>query len=348
MTEARGERDGSVGRRLSAACVSLFAFALAQDARSEPLADFYRGKTVHVLIGVNVGGGYDQEARLIAQFLGRHIPGNPNVVPENMVGAGGITMANYLYKVAPEDGTYLGMIPNTLIALQAVHGRGVQYDAGKFIWLGTADTSPITLSVWHTHGVSSWNQLKTRPITVAASAKGAITYTFPYLANALIGTKLKIVAGYQGTSEMTMAMERGEIDSVVNSWSSWKSIKPDWVKDRSFDVVLQGEPKSNELSKVPSLNDLVTSTDGKQLIELVLGGDSLGKPMAITPGAPSDRVAALKNAYALTLRDPDFLKSARAARMEINPVFGDVIKSRVTQILATPDAVAEKARDLID
>lgn len=345
-----GRQVGSIGcaRRAHIAGTGLVLACLVSGARADPVADFYRDKTVHVLIGVNVGGGYDQEARLIAQFLGRHIPGQPKVVPENMVGAGGISMANYLYNVAPKDGTYLGMVPNTLIALQAVHGKGVQYDAGKFVWLGTADTSPITLSVWHTHDVSSWTELKDRTVTVAASAPGAITYTFPYLANALLGTKLKIVTGYQGTSQMTLAMEQGEIDSVVNSWSSWKSIKPMWIKDKSFDVVLQGEPKSDELAGIPAIGDLLTSEHDKQLVELVLGGDSLGKPIAATPGVPSDRAATLKRAYELTVRDPDFLSAAAAQRMEINPVFGDTIAQRVIQILSTPGDIADQARNLID
>jgi tripartite-type tricarboxylate transporter receptor subunit TctC len=157
-------------------CLALLA---ASSAQADSVADFYKGKTISVLIGVNVGGGYDFEARLLARFMRAHIPGNPVLVPQNLIGAGGIKMANYLYSIAPQDGTAIGMFPNTLIAAQAVGTEGVQYDANRFSWIGSITTSPVTLAVWHTAGVASIADARTREIVVAASNKGAITYTFP-------------------------------------------------------------------------------------------------------------------------------------------------------------------------
>jgi tripartite-type tricarboxylate transporter receptor subunit TctC len=321
---------------------------LATPARADSVEDFYRGKTVDVFIGVNVGGGYDLEARLIAQFMGRHLPGHPTFVPQNMVGAGGISMANYLYSVAPKDGTSLGMFPNTLIALQAVGGAGVRYDANQFVWLGTLSTSPITLVAWHSVGVKDIADIRAKKITVAASAHGAITYTFPYLANVTLGTNLDIVTGYQGTSQMNLAMQRGEVDAVVNSWSSWKSIDPEWVEDKDIVVLLQGNPKAPDLPGVPSISELVTNPDDKALVDFVLGGDELDKPLGLTPGVPADRVNAMRAAYAATLADPDFLAAAAQARVEIAPVFGDRLQALVARILATPKRITDKAKAIIE
>ena len=174
-------------------------------AHAESVADFYRGRTINVLIGVNVGGGYDFEARLLARFMRAHIPGNPLLVPQNVIGAGGIKMANYLYSIAAQDGTAVGMFPSTLVAAQAVGTDGVQYDANKFAWLGSVTTSPVTLAVWRDSPVQSLGDARKQEVVVAASNKGAITYTFPHMLNELLGTKFKIVSGYQGNSTMTVA-----------------------------------------------------------------------------------------------------------------------------------------------
>jgi tripartite-type tricarboxylate transporter receptor subunit TctC len=206
----------------------------ASGVRADGVADFYRGKTISVLIGVNVGGGYDFEARLLARFMRAHIPGNPVLVPQNMIGAGGIKMANYLYSIAPQDGSAIGMFPQTLVAAQAVGTEGVQYDANKFAWLGSITTSPVTLAVWHTAGVQTLEDARRNEIVVAASNKGAITYTFPHMLNELLGTRFKIVSGYQGNGTMTIAMERGEVQgSPIPGTAGNRSIRPGCMTRRS-------------------------------------------------------------------------------------------------------------------
>ena len=231
--------------------------------RAESVADFYRGKTINVLIGVNVGGGYDFEARLLARFMRAHIPGNPLLVAQNMIGAGGIKMANYLYSIAAQDGTAIGMFPSTLVAAQAVGTDGVQYDANKFAWLGSITTSPVTLAVWRESGVRSLDDARKREVVVAASNKGAITYTFPRMLNEFLGTKFKIVSGYQGNSTMTVAMERGEVQGVTNSWDSWKSFNPAWVQEKKIRILVQDEPKAKDLADLPSLQELARNTDDR-------------------------------------------------------------------------------------
>jgi tripartite-type tricarboxylate transporter receptor subunit TctC len=331
-------------RRLLALTV---AFIAAAPARADSVADFYRGKTINVLIGVNVGGGYDFEARLLARFMRAHIPGNPLLVPQNMIGAGGIKMANYLYSIAPQDGTAIGMFPSTLVAAQAVGTEGVQYDANKFSWLGSITTSPVTLAVWHAAGVQSLDDARKREIVVAASTKGAITYTFPRMLNEFLGTRLKIVSGYQGNGTMMIAMERGEVEGVTNSWDSWQAFNPAWVQDKKIRVLVQTEPKAKDLADVPSVQELARSDSDRQIMALIVSGDALGKPMAAAPNVPPERVQALRAAFDATITDPAFIEAAVAARVEINPVSGLTLQSTVAKVLATPKGLAERAKTII-
>ena len=309
-------------------------------------ANFYRGKTINVYIGVNVGGGYDFEARLLARFMKAHIPGNPTLVPQNIVGAGGMKMTNYLYSLAARDGTAIGMVPDTMIAAQAVGIDGAQFDGNKFSWIGTIGTSPQTLDVWHTANVHTIQEAQQKRLLVAASNPGAATYIFPRMLNELIGTKLKIVAGYQGNSTMIVAMERGEVDAVSNSWDSWKSLNPDWIRDKKIEILIQTEPKAPDLH-VPSVEDLAKNDDDRKVIELVTSGDSLGKPLATPPGVPAARVKALRDAFDATLTDPAFLAAANAARLTIAPVHGVELQERVGRILATPKSLIPRARSII-
>jgi len=315
-------------------------------ARADAVADFYRGKTINVFIGVNVGGGYDFEARLLARFMRAHIPGNPLLVPQNMVGAGGIKMANYLYSIAPQDGTAIGMFPNTLIAVQAVGTEGVQYDANRFSWIGSMSMSPLTLTVWHSSRVRTIEEARQKELVVAASNKGAITYSFPRMLNEFLGTRLKIVSGYQGNSTMTIAMERGEVDGVTNSWDSWKSLNPAWLKEKKINLLVQTEPKSKELD-IPSVQELARSEDDRKVIQLIVSGDALGKPVATAPNVPAERVKALRDAFDATLKDPAFIEAAAAARIEINPIHGVQLQATAEKVLATPRALAERAKSII-
>jgi tripartite-type tricarboxylate transporter receptor subunit TctC len=323
------------------------ALLIATPARADSVADFYRGKTINVLIGVNVGGGYDFEARLLARFMRAHIPGNPVLVPQNMIGAGGIKMANYLYSIAAQDGTAIGMFPSTLVAAQAVGTEGVQYDANRFSWLGSITTSPVTLAVWHAAGVRSLDDARKREIVVAASNKGAITYTFPRMLNEFLGTRLKIVSGYQGNGTMTIAMERGEVEGVTNSWDSWKSFNPAWVQDKKIRVLVQTEPKAKDLADVPSVQELARGDSDRQIMALIVSGDALGKPMAASPNVPAERVQALRTAFDATINDAAFIEAAVAARIEINPVSGLTLQSAVARVLATPKSLAERAKAII-
>ncbi len=315
-------------------------------AEADAVADFYRGKTVNVLIGVGVGGEYDLQARLVARHIGKHIPGNPTVVAQNMTGAGGLRMINYLYNVAAKDGTYIGMIANAFPAMQAVGAAGVQFDAGKMQWLGTIAPVNETLAVWHTTGVKSIEDARKRETVAGASARGAITFIYPQMMNELLGTKFKIVTGYPGGNEINLAMERGEVEARNNTWSSWKATKAAWLKEKKIVVIAQAGPRAPDLD-APSVEDAARNPQERQLIELVVSGTQLGRPLA-TNAAPPERVAALRAAYAATMKDPEFLAEAKTLNFEVTPVLGEAMQRIVEKVLATPKPIAAKAKGLME
>jgi len=315
-------------------------------AQAQTVAEFYRGKTVNVYIGVGVGGEYDIQARLVARHIGKHIPGNPTVVPQNMTGAGGLKMTNYLYNVAPKDGTAIGMIANAFPALQAVGIAGVQFDAAKMQWLGSIAPAVETMAVWHTTGIKTIEDARKRETVAGASARGAITFFYPAMMNEYLGTKFKIVTGYPGGNQINLAMERGEVEARNNTWSSWKATKADWLKDKKIAVIAQAGPRAPDLD-APSVEDAARTPEDRLLIELVVSGTQLGRPLA-TNAAPADRVAALRSAFAATMKDPEFLAEAQALNFEVDPVLGEKMQTIVEKVLATPKEVATKAKGLLE
>ena len=321
--------------------------AAPMPARAQAVADFYRGKTVNVLIGVGVGGEYDLQARLVARHLGKHIPGNPTVVPQNMTGAGGIKMANYLFAQAARDGTSIGMLGNNFAATQAVGGQGVQFDVARFRWLGTIAPVVETLAVWHAAGIKTIDDARKKEIVAGASGKGAITFIYPSMMNEFLGTRFKIVTGYAGGNEINLAMERGEVEARNNTWSSWKATKAAWLKDKKIAVIAQAGPRAADLD-VPSVEGLARTPDDRKLIELVVSGTRLGRPMATTPDVPEERLAALRAAYRATMADPAFRAEAESLNFEVAPVYGEDLQRIVGEVMSTPKALAARAKHLLE
>jgi tripartite-type tricarboxylate transporter receptor subunit TctC len=328
---------------------ALVSAALAATAHAQSVSDFYKGKKVDVFIGVGVGGEYDQHARLSARWIGSHIPGNPTVVPQNMTGAGGLKMANYLYAVAPKDGTAIGMIANNFPMLQAVDGKGVQFDANKFFWIGSISPTVETMTMWHTANVNSVDDAKKREVVVGASGRGAITYVYPAVMNAFLGTKFKIVTGYEGGNAINLAMEKGEVEGRNNTWSSWKSTRPDWLRDGTIKIIAWAGPKPKDMpDAIPALSSLAANDEDRQIIELAVSGAHLGRPLATTPGVPAERVKALRDAFDATMKDPGFLKDAAQMKIEVDPVRGEDMQAIVAKVLATPKPLAMKAKEIVE
>jgi tripartite-type tricarboxylate transporter receptor subunit TctC len=314
---------------------------------ADPVVDFYHGKTVNVLIGVGAGGEYDTVARLVARYIGRYIPGHPALVPQNMTGASGLKLMNYLATLAPRDGTYVGMISEGLPSLQAVGMDGVQFDAGSFNWLGAIAPIDESMTVWHTTGVTTVEGARSREIITGATAHGSITYTFPALMNELFGTRFKLVTGYTGGTQINLAMERGEVEARNNTWSSWKATRPDWVRDHKISIIAQSGPRPADLD-APLVADLATSDADRRLIDLVLSGCALGRPLTITPGVPPERVAALRAAFDATMKDADFLADAKSLNFDVDPISGADMQRTVERILATPSDVTARAKHLLE
>jgi len=331
----------------AAICLSLALAANAPAAHAQAVADFYRGKTVNMLIGGPPGGEYDLHARHVARHIGRHIPGNPNVVTQNIAGAAGIKMANYLYQQAPRDGTYLAVIHNALPASQVVGIEGIGFDAAKFRWLGTIAPGAETLAVWHTAGVATIDGARQRQIIVGAAARSGILYTFPVMMNEFFGTKFKIVTGYAGGNQINFAMERGEVEARNNTWSSWKTIKPAWLAEKKIAIIAQIGPRTAGLD-APSLEELAKNPAERAVIELIASAAHLGRPIALNPGVPEERVAALRAAFLATMADPSFRADAAALNFEVAPVDGASMQRFVEQLMRTPTNVAVRARQLME
>jgi tripartite-type tricarboxylate transporter receptor subunit TctC len=346
--DATMQRSSTAFRWPAFACgLALAALALAPEVRAQTVADFYRGKTVNMLIGVPPGGEYDLHARLIARHIGRHIPGNSNVVAQNMVGATGIKMANFLYQQAPRDGTYIGVIQNALPASQAVGLEGIGFDAAKFRWLGTIAPGAETLAVWHTTGVKTIEDARKRDIIIGATARSGIVYTFPAMMNEFFGTKFKIVTGYAGGNQMNLAMERGEIEARNNTWSSWKTTKPAWLAEKKIAVIAQVGPRAVDLD-APLLEDLAKDADERAVIEVIASAAHLGRPVTLNPGVPEERVAAMRAAFMDTMKDPAFLADAAALNFEVAPFDGPSMQRFVEKLMQTPNEIAARSRHLME
>ena len=259
--------------------------ATALPAQADAVADFYRGKQISLVIGTSAGNDYDYRGRLIARHMGRHIPGEPTIVPRNMPGAGGINAANWLATIAPRDGTTLHMIMTNMMAAQAVGTHGVQFDTRKFRWVGNTTSSPNVTNSWYTTGVTNIEQAKTRELILGAPA-GTAGVTYGTVMNALAGTKFKIVTGYPGGNEVNLAMERGEVEGRgSNSWASWKSTKPDWLAQKKIIMLVQvGLKRDPDLPDVPLLLELVSNDLDRKVMTFLSAETAISRALVTTPG----------------------------------------------------------------
>ena len=335
--------------RLLAAFGGIAAIALtAPSALGQTPEEFFKGKTVTVYIGFGPGGTYDLFGRMVARHIGKHAPGAPNFVPQNMTGAGGAKMAAYLAEVAPKDGTNIGMIANNFPAMQAAGLDVIRFDLGKFQWIGSISPTVETMTVTKAAGVNSIEEATRKEVIVGATGKGAITYSFPAMLNEFLGTKFKIVPGYPGGNQINLAMERGEVQARNNTWSSWKVTKPDWIKNGDIKILAYAGPAPKDLPGVPNVVDLVKSADDKRTVELIVSGTMLGRPLAFAGDVPADRVAAIRAAFVQTMKDPEFLGEADKLKIEVDPVSGEDMQKVVANVLATPKNLAARARTIIE
>lgn len=326
---------------------ALLVAAIPAAAAAEPVADFFRGKTVSVVIGTSAGNDYDFRGRLLARFLGRHIPGEPQVVPRNMPGGGGVVAANWLATVAPRDGTTLHMIMSNMMSAQAMGAQGVSFDTRKFRWIGNTTSSPNVVNAWYTTGITRIEQTRERELVVGAPV-GTAGVLYATALNKVAGTRLKIVTGYPGGGEVNIAMERGEVSGRgSNSWAAWKSTKPEWVADKKLNVLVQvGLERHPELPDVPLLLELATSDLDRRVLTFISADTAIARAMVTTEGVPPERLEALRRAFDATMKDAELRTEAERSKMDISPSTGEVSQKIADAIVDTPADVIARAREL--
>ena len=334
---------------LRALALAAVVAAPVSTGRAQSVAEFYKGKTVDVYIGYSVGGAYDVYARVLARHMGKHIPGNPSLVPKNMEGAGSLRLANWLYTVAPKDGTAFGIIGRG-IPFDPLLGRtGAQFEATKFSWIGSANDEVSICVAWHTTGVDRLDDLKTREMIVGGTAGSADTDQFPRIVNGVLGTKMKVISGYPGGAEINLAMERGEVQGRCGwSWSSVVATHPAWVKDKKIKILAQlSLAKHPDLPDVPLIMEFAKTEEEKQILRVIFARQVMGRPFLGPPGIPADRLAALRKAFMDTMKDPEFLAEAKKSELEITPVSGEEIQKLVEDVYRTPKEIADKAAAMV-
>ena len=312
-------------------------------------SDFYKGKNVDIYIGYSVGGAYDLYARFLARHMGKHIPGNPNVVPKNMEGAGSLRLANWLYNVAPKDGTAFGIIGRGTGFDPLLGNKAAQFDATKYTWIGSANNEVSICVAWHTSPVKKFDDLLTHELIVGGTSSSADTDQFPRITNGVLGTKMKVVTGYPGGNEIGLAMERGEVHGRCGwSWSSVKSTHQKWLDDKKFNILVQlALEKHSDLPQVPLIVDLAKTDEQRQILHLIFARQVMGRPFAAPPNVPPARAKALRDAFMATMQDKDFLADAAKAQMEITPVPGEEIQKLVTTIYGVAPEIAKKTSAML-
>jgi len=326
-------------------CIALFALP----ARAQTVEEFYKGKVVNVVIGFSVGGGYDLYARHLARHIGKHIPGYPNVVSQNMPGAGSLKAANYIYTAAPKDGTYFGTFARTT-GINPLLDSGAKFDSREFSWLGSVTDDVSTCVTWHTSPVKTWNDFITKPVTLGGQGPSSEPDIFARLYKNVFGAPIKLVPGYPGTNEITLAMERGEVDGLCGlSWSTIKTRHAQWLKEKKITLIVQAafkkEPEMD--ASVPLVMDMTQDKEKLQILKLILAAQQMARPFAAPPGIPADRKAALAKAFDDTMKDPEYLADAKKLDIDVNPVSGKNLDMLLAELYATPKDVVKKAGEAI-
>jgi len=327
-------------RAIATTVALALGLALAAPARADSVEDFYRGRTITILVGFSAGGGYDLYARLLGRHIGRHIPGNPSVTVQNMPGAGSLKATQNVYGVAPKDGLTLatvsrGMLTDPLLG-------AANFDPARLTWLGSITSETSVCATWKTSAVKTWDDMLQREFSLGSNALGDDTANFALIIRNVFGAKMKLVTGYPGGNDVNLAMERGEVDGRCGwSWSSLKSQKR-WLPNVNLLVQFNLE-KNPDLPNVPRALERAKDEEQRQVLRLLIAGQYVGRPFFTTPDVPADRKAALRAAFDATMKDPEFLAEAAKSDMEITPISGAPIDAFIADIYRTPKDVVAKA-----
>ncbi len=334
---------------LTAVAIAAACITDALPARAQGVAEFYSKNPVQLLIGFPAGNAYDTYGRAVARHLGKHIPGNPNVVVVNRPGAGSLTSANFLYSAAPKDGTTIGHF-NRSVPLDPLMGNAAaKFDPRKFNWLGSVGNEVSVCVSWHTSSVKNFSDLISKDFVLGATSFSADTGIYPLVLRNVFGAKLKIITGYPGGGEINLAIESGEVQGRCGwSWSGVKSQRPGWLKDRQINLLVQmGLQKASDLPDIPLILDVAKSDEQRKILEVINSRQEFAWPFAAPPDIPADRAQALRNAFAATMKDPEFLADAKKIHIDVNPISGAAVEKLITDVYGTPEAILAKVRSII-
>ena len=317
-------------------------------ATAQSPEQFYQNRKMDMVIGYSAGGTYDLYARLVARNLSHYIPGSPNIVPRNMPGGGSRTAVAWLVNVAPKDGSVLMTADQSLAIAQALGDPQVRFDVTKLNYIGNPARENNTTAAWHTSGVKTIQDAMEKEVTVGATG-GSTSSQYPKAMNALIGTKFKIILGYPGGNDINLAMERGEVAvRGSNSWGAWKSTRPDWLRDKKINILVQiGLEKAEDLQDAPLLMDLAKNDEDRAVLRLLSAPTAIGRPIFTNPGVPDDRVKFLRAAFDKMVKDEKFLAEAKKENFEIDPVSGAEMQKIVQEIVSAPEPVRKKLGEII-
>jgi tripartite-type tricarboxylate transporter receptor subunit TctC len=331
--------------RLIAGMVAGLGIILSPITAKADVAGFYKGKIVTVTVSTG-GGTYTLVARTIARQMPKHLPGKPTMIVKNMPGAGHVRATNYMYNNAPKDGSAIASIGNSIPLHQTLGRKGVRFDARKFNWLGSTGITNLMTAVWHKAGVKTIEDAKKKVVISGGTGAGSGTVIYPMVMNKLLGTRFRVVIGYRRAGNIDLAMERGEVFARSGySYGSLARRHADWIRDKKvFFPVQVGVDRSRGPKGVPLLIDLAQNSDQKQIFQLFSGTVALGRPYLTTPGVPSDRLAALRKAFAATLKDKDFLAAQKKRRFDLFPATADQIAKVVNAMVNTPAEIVDKAK----
>ncbi len=308
------------------------------------------GKNVTMVIGFGPGGGYDLWGRVVARHIGKHLPGNPSVVPQNMPGAGSYNAANHIYNIAPKDGTVMGIIARDAALGPITGATGARFDPTKLTWLGTPTTETNVCIASNTDKVKvkEVDDLYTKELIVGDTGVGTGTHSYPKALNALLGMKFKIIGGFPSSSDVFLAMERGEVDGICESLDSVSGKRPEWLPQKKVTILFQGGAAPNpELKGIPFVNDLAKNADDKTAIEFLYAGQGIGRPFIAPPDMPADRVKMVQDAFSATMKDPEFVADAKKQKLDVDPEDGEHLAALIKKIYATPKPIVDKIGELI-
>jgi tripartite-type tricarboxylate transporter receptor subunit TctC len=330
---------------MAVATAVLAAALLVADSRPGAAQSDFSGKTIRLYIGTGPGGGYDTYGRLVARHIGRHIPGNPAVLAQNMPGASSLTLTNFLFNTAPRDGTALGIINQAMPTEQYLAIGNTNYDAKRFNWIGRVSSAVEMAIVWHTVPVGTIEDVRTRETLMGGTGPTSSTVFVPYLLDNLAGMKFKVVAGFNGTTEIALAMERGEVEGSATPLESLTSYRADWVRDRKIRILVQYTAvRDAEIPDVPAMVELARSEEARQILRFYASAADVGRSIVAPPAMPAPTVATLRHAFDDMLADAEFLADGKRAGIPLKPMSGERLQDLVSQVGNFPPSLIEKAR----